>query len=173
MKIFEGKYLNFRQRLINWKNLVFLFFFFLYSFIIWNFVIIIDYAILAELFCFFGFSAFYIYRSKNNIHKISIDKNIVILNGETFNKKWETIVEIAKIRIVLSTRASRQGICGCEFYIKLKNDNMNYCLSSFNSFSDEELISIFNEFKISKGEKIIINEKLILNRIQEKIIKCQ
>ena len=74
--------------------------------------------------------------------------------------------------IILKSIASRRGICGVIFYLKLKNLRKTYILNSFETYSDKELLEIFNEFKKFKEEKIILDERLVIYRIQEKIEKC-
>ena len=115
---------------------------------------------------------FIISKSKTNIHIISFNENNITFDGETFNKKWKKSINIKETKIVLKSLASRRGICSVIFYLKFKNDKETFIINSFETYSDEEILEIFNEFKKLKEEKIILDERLVIYRIQEKIEKC-
>ncbi len=174
MKIIEGKYLSYTQRLIHWRMLVCVYVFLLYSYLIFNFSLIKEFAIYIEIINFIICASVYLHKTKKNIHKIGFDKDDnIILEGETYNKIWEDLINLDQSKIFIKGKPSRTGICGVLFKIKLKNTKVNYTINLFNNFTEKEILDFFNEFKHRKKEKIILDEKLILNRIQEKIDKCQ
>ncbi|MDX6181531.1 hypothetical protein SGQ44_06680 [Flavobacterium sp. Fl-77] len=173
MITFESEYKNFNQRLFSLKNLLFLVNLIVISSVIIIFNLSIFYIIIIELFLLTIFVFIIINRSKSNIDIISFKENNIILNGETFNTKWEKIINIKETQIEIQSIGSKQGLRGAIFYLILKNKKDNYIINSFETYSDEGIMQIFNEFKKFKDEKIIIDERLVLLRIQEKIEKCQ
>ena len=173
MITFESEYKSFNQRLFSLKNFAYLISFIFYSYLIFILKILNFYTITIEL----AFLAFYVFtiikNCKSNIDIITFEKNSILLHGETFNTKWIKSINIKESYIEIHSIGSRQGLCGATFYLKIKNKKDNYIINSFETYSDEGIIQIFNEFKRFKEEKIIIDEKLVLLRIQEKIEKCQ
>ncbi len=118
------------------------------------------------------FIIFIIFDCKTNIQKITLDEEKIILEGENFNKKWKKSINLKETKIILKGIPSRNGICNVIFYLKFKNLKNTYTLNKFETFSDEEILEIFNEFKKLKEEKTILDERLVIYRIQEKIEKC-
>lgn len=173
MKTFVTEYKSFQQRLFNLKNFFFLVLFILYTYLVFNFKLLIPlYSIIIELFLSIFFITYIVYNSKTNIHIITFDEKRILLEGTTFNKKWKKSIDILETEIILKSIGSRTGICGVIFYIKFKNLKNTYTLNSFETYSDEQILEIFNEFKKLKEEKIILDERLVIYRIQEKIEKC-
>jgi len=176
MITFEGEYKNLKTRVFSEKPFAFLFMFIFYSFILSYFFKdenLKYYAYFLELalltLCIkLATNAF-----KSIINKVIIDESNIKLEGEIFNKEWKTVIPLKEIKIEAKGNPSRKGLCGVTFYIKLKTKDNSYIINSFQTFSDEQIIEIFNEFKKYKGEKIIVDEKLYIMRIQEKIEKCQ
>ena len=173
MITFESEYKNFNQRFFRLSNLFFFIEFILLSPIIIIFNLSLFLTIIIEALLLIICVFIIINRSKNNIDIITFEENNIILHGETFNTKWLKSINIKESYIEIHSIGSRQGIRGATFYLKIKNKKDNYILNSFETYSDEGIIQIFNEFKKSKEEKIIIDERLVLLRIQEKIEKCQ
>ncbi|WP_119790099.1 hypothetical protein [Flavobacterium anhuiense] len=172
MTEFRGEYKNFWQRFFTLRNLDY----FINCFVATSLIVIFN---LEKIYTIIIGSAlliisvyFTIYKSRNNIHLIAFEKNTIILFGETFNTQWKKVLDIKKTNIELKCIASRQ-VCGTMFYFTLKNVKNSYNVNLFNTFSDEKIIQMFTEFKNNKKEKIIIDEKLIIIRIQNKIEKCQ
>ncbi|WP_026729452.1 hypothetical protein [Flavobacterium denitrificans] len=173
MITFESEYINFNQRLFTLRNLSFFIEFIIYSSLIIFFNLSKFYTIIIELFLLAICCFIIISRSKINIDLITFQENRIILNGETFNTKWIKSIDIKETYIQIKSIGSREGLRGAVFYLEIKNKNDNYIINAFETYSDEGIIEIFSEFKKFKDEKIIIDEKLIILRIQEKIEKCQ
>jgi len=173
MITFESEYKNFNQRFFSLSNLAFFIEFTLLSPIIIIFNLSLFLTIIIEALLLIICVFIIINRSKSNIDIITFEENNIILHGETFNTKWLKPINIKESYIEINSIGSRQGIRGATFYLKIKNKKDNYILNLFETYSDEGIIQIFNEFKKSKEEKIIIDERLVLLRIQEKIEKCQ
>ncbi|WP_161595765.1 hypothetical protein [Flavobacterium pectinovorum] len=147
--------------------------FILLSSIILVFNLSIFFKIIIEIFLLIICGFIIIKRSKSNIDIVTFEENSIVLHGETFNKQWLKSLNIKETNIQIRINASRRGICGATFYLKVKNKKDNYILNSFETFSDEGIMQIFNAFKKFKDEKIIIDERLVILQIQEKKEKCQ
>ena len=172
MTEFRGEYKNFWQRFFTLRNLDYFINYFVATSLIVIFNLEKIYTIIIGSALLIISVYFTIYKSRNNIHLIAFEKNTIILFGETFNTQWKKVLDIKKTNIELKCIASRQ-VCGTMFYFTLKNVKNSYNVNLFNTFSDEKIIQMFIEFKNNKKEKIIIDEKLIIIRIQNKIEKCQ
>ncbi|SNR37093.1 hypothetical protein [Flavobacterium sp. ov086] len=173
MITFESEYKNFNRRFFNLNNLAFFIEFTLLSPIILVFNLSILYTIIIEAFLLIICVFIIINRSKSNIDIITFEENSIILHGETFNVQWIKSLNIKETNIQIQINASRKGICRATFYLKIKTKKDNYIINSFETYSDEGIMQIFNEFKKFKDEKIIIDERLVILQIQEKIEKCQ
>lgn len=173
MKTFEAEYRSFSQRLFNIINVIYLECLLLFASSILVLKLAKPYLIMFEILLFIIFITLIINNSKTNIHRITFHENNIELQGVTFNEEWKKSINIKGTKIFLKSKGSRQGLCGATFFIQLKNATDSFSINRFQTFSDQEIIGIFNKFKKLKEEKIIIDEKLIVNRIQEKIEKCQ
>ncbi|WP_281637824.1 hypothetical protein [Flavobacterium marginilacus] len=173
MKTFEAEYRSLFQRFFNIINVIYLEYFILFASCIFILKPAKPYLIIFGILLFIIFIVLVINNNKTNIHRITFHENTIELQGVTFNEEWKKSISIKGTKIFLKSKSSKQGICGATFYIQLKNTNKKFSLNRFQTFSDQEIIEIFNEFKNRKEEKIIIDKKLIVNRIKEKIEKCQ
>ncbi len=176
MITFEGEYKNLKSRIFSEKPFASLFVFVIYSFVISRFFEdknLKYYAYFIEFTLLILCIILAVNSFKSIINLVTIDENKIILEGEDFNTKWEKSIPIKGTKIEVKCKSTRGGLCSTTFYIKLKNGKNSYIINSFQTFSDEQILKIFNEFKTYKGEKIIIDEKLDIMRIQEKIEKCQ
>lgn len=176
MITFEGDNKDLNARFFSQNSFAFLFVYLLYSFIISLFFKnenLKYYAYFLELILLILFILVTINTSKSIINLVTINENEILLKGEVFNKEWEKSIPLKEAKIEVKGNPSRSGLSGVTFYINLKNEKDKYTINSFQTFSDEQIVEIFNEFKKYKGEKIILDEKLYIMRIQEKIEKCQ
>ncbi|MCC9074161.1 hypothetical protein LNQ49_21460 [Flavobacterium sp. F-65] len=174
MEIFEGDYKNFNKRLLSINSFVALATFAFYSYIILSLDLAKYYTVIIELILCIILISIVFYRNKSFfIQTISFDKNTILLQGEIFNNEYRKELDIKETNIELRCLSSKQGLESVLFYIRLKNKKDKYTINLFDTFSDEQIIEIFNEFKKHKEEKIIMDEKIDILRIQEKIEKCQ
>lgn len=176
MITFEGKHKNLKTRIFSQEPLCYLFVFIIYSFVLSIFFEdknLKYYAYFLEL-ALLTLCVILITNSfKRIINLVIIDENKITLKGEVYNTNWEKSIPLKGTKIEVKCKSTRGGLCSTTFYIKLKNEKNRYIINSFLTFSDQQILDIFNEFKNYKGEKIIIDEKLDIMRIQEKIEKCQ
>ena len=107
-------------------------------------------------------------KSKTYIYKLTFNENNLIFEGETFNKKWKETINIKDITIKIIGEPAR-NICNRVYFLKFKNFRKNYSINSIETFSDNDLLSIFNYYKETKNEKIEYDDKYLIERIQEKI----
>ncbi|RKR05931.1 hypothetical protein C8C83_5283 [Flavobacterium sp. 90] len=173
MITFESEYKNFNQRFFRINNLFFFIEFILFSPIIIIFNLSIFFTIIIEIFLVAICIYTIVNQNKSNIHIIALEGNNIVLHGETFNTSWVKALNLKETNIQINCIGSRQGLRGATFYLKLKSTKDNYLINSFDTYSDEGIIQIFNEFKKLKEEKIIVDERIILLQIQEKIEKYQ
>lgn len=176
MVTFEGEHKNLKARIFSKKSFAFLFLFIFYSFILSYFFEnknLKYYAYFLELVLLILCIILTINTFKSIINKVIIDESNIKLKGENFKTEWEKVISLKETKIEVKGNSSRSGLSGVTFYIKLKTKDNSYIINSFQTFSDKQIIEIFNEFKKYKEEKIILDEKLYLMRIQEKIEKCQ
>lgn len=167
----EAKHISFNLRLFNINNFIILEIFLILcpvAFFIPN--------IISKIFYLFSLIlislVYWINKTKKCLNSITFHKDELILNGETYNKKWIEKIEIQKTKINFKIHSSKR-ICNTKYQIEFIQNNKKFIANNFNTFSDSDLIIIFTEFKKIKGEKIIIDENLVLNKIKEKIDKCQ
>lgn len=169
MKSFQGKYSNFNQRLFKKNNFIYLIVFIFYSYLFFR----IDfYLLLIESLMFTTLVYLIIRNSKTDIYKIEFKDDLIIFFGETYNTKWKEIIQIKSTKILLKGKPSR-NICSREYYLEFITNENKYFLNSLNTYSDQVVLSIFNCFKEKKGEKIIYDEKYLIESVQNKINQCQ
>ncbi len=176
MITFEGEHKNLKARILSEGPFAYLFVFIIYSFVISRFFEdknLKYYAYFLELSLLILCIVLAINSFKSIINLVAIDENKIILEGEDFNTKWKKSVSLKETKIEVKCKSTRGGLCSTTFYLKFKNGKKSYIVNSFKTFSDEQILKMFNVFKTSKREKIIIDEKLDIMRIQEKIEKCQ
>ena len=173
MMTFEGDYKKFPRRFFSVGNLDLLVNYVALSSLVFVLNFSKIYNIIIALVLLIIFIYYILNRNKSNINRITFEENNILLHGETFNTEWIKKLDIQETSIKIESTPSRSGLSGVTFYLILKNKSNQYIINLFDTFSDEGIIEIFNEFKRLKGEKIIVDEKLILLRIQEKIEKCQ
>ncbi|MCV2485406.1 hypothetical protein OD917_10755 [Flavobacterium sp. SH_e] len=176
MITFKGEHKNLRARIFSEQPFAYLFVFVIYTFVISRFFEdknLKYYAYFLELALLILCIILALNSFKSIINLVTIDENKIILEGEDFNTKWKKSISLKETKIEAKCKGTRGGLCSTTFYLKLKNGKNSYTINSFQTFSDKQILEIFNEFKKYKGEKIIIDEKLDIMRIEEKIEKCQ
>ncbi|MHC0444897.1 hypothetical protein ACWA1F_05775 [Flavobacterium sp. 3-218] len=175
MITFEGNYKNLKARIFSKRPIGYLFVFIIYSFVLSIFFEdknLKYYAYFLELVLLVLCIILIKNSFKRIINLVTIDENKITLKGEVFNANWEKSIPLKGTKIEVKGNPSRSGLCSVTFYINLKNGKNKYTINPFQTFSDEQIVEIFNEFKKYKGEKIILDEKLYIMRIQQKIEKC-
>ena len=173
MKTFEAEYKNFFQRFFNIKNAIYIEFFIIISSLLFILDLEKSHILIIIIYFFIITISLIIFRCKSDIQIITFEEKNIILQGETFNTKWKKSMKINETKIYLKSFGSKSGICGATFQIQLKNSNEFFNINMYQTISENKLIDIFNQFKEFKSEKIIIDEKLIIISIKEKIEKCQ
>ena len=170
MNTFEVKHISFLNRILFWKNFGFLLLFLFYTFLIFNFKLIKPYSLILEIIILSILIIFILNKSKTYIYKVSFEGTKIIFEGETFNTKWEERIDINETNIKITGEAAK-NINNRVYFLKFKNLKRVYTINSLETFSDEELLSIFKNFKELKNENIDYNDTYLLERIQEKIEK--
>jgi len=101
------------------------------------------------------------------IYEIRIGSQNIKIFGEKFNRKWEETIELKKVTIKIIERRAKSGsIVG--YLIDLKTKDKAYRINKLFNWSNFTLYEIFNSFKTAKKEKIIIDEKSLIDRIKKR-----
>ncbi|MGL1889095.1 MAG: hypothetical protein OCD76_21460 [Reichenbachiella sp.] len=104
-------------------------------------------------------------------NQIEISESDLILKGFDVNKPLEVRLPIADTNIVLKVQASRSG--NHQYYLWFEHNNKKYIINRLFNWNYAELLELFYAFKNAKSEKVIYDEKYILERIQKKIDDSQ
>ncbi|WP_337967009.1 hypothetical protein [uncultured Flavobacterium sp.] len=118
---------------------------------------------------FFLFVTLYITydESKVFVYKIEFENEKINIFGSNFDDDWIEIFEIKKVNIQTKVDVSKTG------YIKgyslvFKNTKKKITLNKLYHWNNFTLYQIFIEFKKRKEEKIIIDEKSLIDGIKKK-----
>lgn len=168
--IFETEKISFKDRCkknIEIKIFAFLFFASIPIFSIENNNISILISILFILFFLFV-SLYTTYdESKEFVYKIEFENEKIIIYGSNFDNDWVEKFEIKKVNIQIRKIVSKTGsIMG--YMIVFKSTKKKIILNKLYNWNNFVLHQIFTEFKKLKGEKIIIDEKSLIDGIRKK-----
>ena len=164
--IFETERIPFKERCkkdIKIKIFTFLFFASIPIFSIENNIISILFIL------FFLFVSLYITydESKEFVYKIEFENEKINIFGSNFDNDWIEKFEIKKVNIQIRKRVSKTGsVIG--YMIVFKSAKKKITLNKLYNWNNFALHQIFTEFKKLKGEKIIIDEKSLIDGIKKK-----
>ncbi|MBF4465156.1 hypothetical protein [Flavobacterium sp. LC2016-12] len=166
-KIFETERIPFKERCkkdIKIKFFVFLIFASIPIFSCSEFNII---SILFILFFLFVFLFITYDESKEFVYKIEFENENINIFGSNFDNDWIEKFEIKKVNIQIRNRVSKTGsVIG--YKIVFKSAKKKITLNRLYNWNNFALHQIFTEFKKLKGEKIIIDEKSLIDGIKKK-----
>ncbi|MCF6142507.1 hypothetical protein L1S34_14520 [Flavobacterium sp. K77] len=101
------------------------------------------------------------------IYEIRINNQNIKIFGEKFNQKWEETIDLQKVNIKIIERRSKTGsIVG--YLIELKTKEKKYRINRLFNWNNFTLYEIFKTFKTVKKEKIIIDEKSLIDGIEKR-----
>lgn len=106
-----------------------------------------------------------IYRSINYIYEVQIEANKIRFIGERYNQKWVEVIEIQNLDIFIEeehTRSRRNY-----FLVFESNDNRKFIVNRKFNWSYFMLYKLYKEFKKAKSERIIWDEKFLLDGIEK------
>ncbi|MWB92889.1 hypothetical protein GON26_00780 [Flavobacterium sp. GA093] len=165
--IFETERIPFKERCkkdIKIKIFAFLFFASIPIFSSSEFNII---SILFILFFLFVFLFITYNESKEFVYKIEFENEKINIFGSNFDNDWIEIFEIKKVNIQIRKHVSKTGsVIG--YTIIFKSGKKKITINRLYNWNNFDLHQIFTEFKKIKGEKIIIDEKSLIDGIKKK-----
>jgi hypothetical protein len=104
--------------------------------------------------------------SLNFICEIKINKEKITLIGYEFNREWEKEIDIKKTEIEIKSKAtSRSNI---EYLLRLSCEKKVYDINKLYNWDYFTIIELYKEFKNIKEQKIILDEKFILDNVLNK-----
>ncbi len=106
-----------------------------------------------------------IYRSVNYIYEIQIDANKVRILGERYNEKWIEETEIQNLDISINVKHTKTGD---HYYLVIKSNDKTFVVNKLFNWNYFILYKLYEEFKEAKSEKIMKDEKFLLNGIEKK-----
>lgn len=106
-----------------------------------------------------------IYQSVNYIYEIQIDAKKVRILGERYNEKWIEETEIQNLDIFINEKHTKTGY---HYYLIIKSDNKKFVINKLFNWNYFILYKLYEEFKEAKSEKLMKNEKFLLNGIEKK-----
>ena len=168
--IFETDRIPFKIRCrkdIRAKIFTFLFFASIPIFSFENNAISILFSILFILFFLFVILYETYYESREFVYKIEFENEKINIFGCNYDKDWVESFEIKKVNIKIKKHIAKFGrIIG--YSIEFKNGKKKITLNKLHNWNNFTLYQIFNEFKKLKDEKIIIDEKSLIDGIKKK-----
>ncbi|WP_281322239.1 hypothetical protein [Flavobacterium aestivum] len=103
--------------------------------------------------------------SINFISEIRIDKEKITLIGYEFNSKWEEKIDIKRTEIKIKSKGGKSNI---QYLLRLSCDKEVYDINKLFNWDYFTIVEIYKEFKKNKEEKIILDEKFILDNVLNK-----
>ena len=123
-----------------------------------GFIIVSFYVIVFAIYSYF--------KTKSYVYAIRIIEKKLIIDGQTFNTKWTDNLDIDN-NLYITLKGEAQGKTGSEYVLILKSKNKTYKINSLYNWDYFKLIELFKELKMEKGEKIISDEKFLIDRIEK------
>ena len=168
-RIFTVEKLNFKNRIkkdIGIRILAFIFFLTIILFSTKN----SEFGIIQIIFSFFFFSIVFIpsfLEAINYIYEVQINSTEIKILGTKFDENWERKFDVKKVNIKIIERRSKTNI-NVGYFIDLITEEKKYRINKLLNWNNFTLYELFKTFKNAKGEKIIIDEKSLIDGIEEK-----
>ena len=168
-RIFNVEKLDFKNRITKDIILKIIAFFFFFSIILFS---IKDnkFGIIQTIFAVFFLTIIVIITLKESIdyiYEVRIDSKNIKIYGYKLNQKWEKTLDLRKVNIQIIERRSKTGsIVG--YLIDLKTKEKKFRINKLFNWNNFRLYELFNTFKSIKEEKIIIDEKSLIDGIEKR-----
>lgn len=104
--------------------------------------------------------------AKTYFHEVEIKNNRLTLRGDSANKPLTIQLPISETNIFPKSKGKGEG--NVEYYIRFKHNNKTYHINRLFNWNYLTLIELFHEFKKQKNEKIIWDEKYVLEFMEKK-----
>lgn len=102
-------------------------------------------------------------RTKTYFHEVTIENNTLILKGDNLNKPM--IIELPVSETTIQIKPKKRS----EFCLYFSYQGQKHTINRLFNWNYSELIDLFYEFKRQKGEKIIWDEKYLIEHMEKKI----
>jgi hypothetical protein len=106
------------------------------------------------------------YNSVQFVNEIAFIDGKMMIRGYDFNTAWETELDIKHSKIEIKAKPGRTPKPG--YFLRVTSARQVYDINKSFSWDYNALIDIFQEFRTRKGEKIILDEKFLLENIRKK-----
>lgn len=100
------------------------------------------------------------------VYEVKFTEDKIIVGGSDINSHWQTEFDIKNSRIDIKSGGRGRGKVG--YYFTLSSGKQSIDINRTYNWHYSTLLTIFHEFKRLKGEKIIFDEKYILEFIERK-----
>ncbi|PZR21890.1 MAG: hypothetical protein DI539_07010 [Flavobacterium psychrophilum] len=96
--------------------------------------------------------------SKHHYNKIYINNKTITFQGYHINQFMESTENLKEVEIIQRVKASKNGHIA--YFLVFKTKKKNYYINEYYNWDDEYVITLFEDFKNAKQEKITLDEKI-------------
>ncbi len=100
------------------------------------------------------------------VNEVKFTEDKIIIGGANINTHWYREFDIKNSQIKIKSEGRGRGKVG--YYLTLSSPGQSIDINRTFNWDYTSLLTIFNEFKRLKGEKIIFDEKYFLDIIEKK-----
>ena len=104
--------------------------------------------------------------AKTYFYEVEINKNSLTLRGDSANRSLTIELPISETNIYPKSKGKGRG--NVEYFIRFKHNNKTYDINRLLNWNYAILLELFHEFKKQKNEKIIWDEKYLLEFMEKK-----
>ena len=115
---------------------------------------------------FVVWAIFLIFSTKRFVSEIEFNHQTISISGYDFNTIWRETYNLEDVNIKIRSVARGKG--RYEYVLRFSTPKTNYIINDLFNWNYFELIKIFTEFKNSKNEKIILDEKFMIDNMEKK-----
>lgn len=160
---FKTEKINYQERFK--KNFLFAFLFY-FSIVLYSLLqshLTIEFSISVILLIGIGLVLSIHLKSRKYFYEVEITEKSVFLKGDYINKPLLIDLPITKTDIII--KSSGRPV---QYFIRFRNESKNYDINQFYNWNHDTLIQLFHSFKEAKKEKIIWDEKYLLEFMEKK-----
>lgn len=106
-------------------------------------------------------------KTKTYFHEVRLKDNRLILIGDNTNRPLEVDLPVSETVIQIKSKGGGRG--SVNYYLRFINQGKKYEINRLFNWDYGDLISLFHEFKRQKNEKVIWDEKYLLEHMEKKI----
>lgn len=97
-------------------------------------------------------------------HEVDFDDNYIIFRGQKFNHSVNSKFNIKQVNIYLRPENSKNGLYN--IYLEFEAGKNKFRFNQLRNWDYEHLYALFIDFKEAKGEKIILDENYLLEKLK-------